>query len=445
MTTLAARSLTLCGRELPALMVGGMGTNISTAAMALAVERTGGIAHLSDAMLMDVCDRVFGTGFTAAKAKACRGWRDAATKLEEEFDLEAVRAATLRYVGDVMSRATGRGLVLINCMEKLTMNAGLESLRTRLNAALDAGVGGITLSAGLHLSSFRLMAENPRFRDAALGVVVSSARALNLFLKKSAPTGRLPDYVVVEGPLAGGHLGFGMDWAKHSLEAIVREVKDFVAHQGAKIPVLAAGGVFTGGDAVRMVEEAGADGIQAATRFAVTEESGLTDAAKQAFFNARPEDIEVNALSPTGYPMRMLKSSPAIGSGIRPNCEAYGYLLNKGECSYLKEWTARQAAIAAGETPPAPVKECLCTHMRNYKVWTTGAMAWRLRETSVQRADGTWILPRAEEVYADYFHSSANEIRLPAAAVEYLRSVGRDRSEAAPRPLEATGGRLAGS
>ena len=445
MTTLAARSLTLCGRELPALMVGGMGTNISTAAMALAVERTGGIAHLSDAMLMDVCDRVFDTRFTAAKAKACRAWRDATTKLEETFDLEAVRAATLRYVGDVMEHTTGRGLVLINCMEKLTMNAGLESLKTRLNAALDAGVGGITLSAGLHLSSFRLMAENPRFRDAALGVVVSSARALNLFLKKSAPTGRLPDYVVVEGPLAGGHLGFGMDWAKHSLEAIVREVKDFVANQGAKIPVLAAGGVFTGGDAVRMVEEAGADGIQAATRFAVTEESGLSDAAKQAFFNARPEDIEVNALSPTGYPMRMLKSSPAIGSGIRPNCEAYGYLLNKGECAYLKEWNARQAAIAAGETPPAPVKECLCTHMRNYKVWTTGALAWRLRETSVQRSDGTWIRPQAEEVYADYLHSEGAEIRLPAAAVEYLRSVGRDRPEATGRAPEASEQRLAGS
>lgn len=445
MTTLAARSLTLCGRELPALMVGGMGTNISTAAMALAVERTGGIAHLSDAMLMDVCDRVFDTRFTAAKAKACRAWRDATTKLEETFDLEAVRAATLRYVGDVMEHTTGRGLVLINCMEKLTMNAGLESLKTRLNAALDAGVGGITLSAGLHLSSFRLMAENPRFRDAALGVVVSSARALNLFLKKSAPTGRLPDYVVVEGPLAGGHLGFGMDWAKHSLEAIVREVKDFVANQGAKIPVLAAGGVFTGGDAVRMVEEAGADGIQAATRFAVTEESGLSDAAKQAFFNARPEDIEVNALSPTGYPMRMLKSSPAIGSGIRPNCEAYGYLLNKGECAYLKEWNARQAAIAAGETPPAPVKECLCTHMRNYKVWTTGALAWRLRETSVQRSDGTWILPKAEEVYVDYLHSEGAEIRLPAAAVEYLRSVGRDRPEATGRAPEASEQRLAGS
>jgi nitronate monooxygenase len=80
------------------------------------------------------------------------------------------------------------------------------------HAALDAGIDGITLAAGLHLGSFGLIEEHPRFRDAKLGIIVSSLRALQLFLRKSARTNRLPDYVVVEGPLAGGHLGFGMDW-----------------------------------------------------------------------------------------------------------------------------------------------------------------------------------------------------------------------------------------
>ena len=267
------------------------------------------------------------------------------------------------------------------------------------------------------------MSENKRFHDALLGIIVSSSRALNLFLRKSAATGRLPDYVVVEGPLAGGHLGFGMeDWKNHSLEAIVREVKAYLAEKSLSIPVIAAGGIFTGGDAARFMGEVGANGIQAATRFAVAEESGLTCAAKQAFFNSKPEDIEVNGLSPTGYPMRMLKSSPAIESDIRPNCEAYGYLLNHGECAYLKEWKLRHEAMSAGEPVPPKEKGCLCTHMRNYKVWTCGAMASRLRETSIQKEDGTWILPTAADVYEDYMESTGDEIRLPKAALEYLKA-----------------------
>ena len=323
-----------------------------------------------------------------------------------------------------MERATGRGLLLINCMEKLTMNAGLDTLKTRLNAALDAGIGGITLAAGLHLSSFRLMEENPRFHDALLGIIVSSSRALNLFLRKSAPTGRLPDYIVVEGPLAGGHLGFGMDWAKHSLPAIVREVKAFLSERGLSIPVIAAGGVFTGGEAVRVIEETGADGIQAATRFAVARESGLPDAAKDAFFNASDRDIVVNGFSPTGYPMRMLRQSPALANAVRPNCEAYGYLLNHGDCPYLKEWREREAAAAGADRAalPAMTHGCLCTHMRNFKVWTCGANASRLRETSVQREDGSWIQPEAREVYEDYLMSEGESIALPRAAIEYLKS-----------------------
>lgn len=422
MTSLSSYALTLRGRDYSPLIVGGMGTNISTAELGLAVEKLGGISHLSDAMLMDVSDRLFGTRFTAAKAKLYAGLRDAADKSAELFDLDAVREATIRYISNVMQRTTGRGLMLINCMEKLTMNSGLDTLKTRLNAALDAGIDGITLSAGLHLSSFRLMSENKRFHDALLGIIVSSSRALNLFLRKSAATGRLPDYVVVEGPLAGGHLGFGMeDWKNHSLEAIVKEVKAFLAEKNLSIPVIAAGGIFTGGDAARFMGEVGANGIQAATRFAVTEESGLTCAAKQAFFNSKPEDIEVNGLSPTGYPMRMLKCSPAIESDIRPNCEAYGYLLNHGECAYLKEWKLRHEVMSAGEPVPPKEKGCLCTHMRNYKVWTCGAMASRLRETSIQKEDGEWILPTAADVYEDYMESTGSEIRLPKAAQDYLR------------------------
>lgn len=75
-----------------------------------------------------------------------------------------------------MAGKTGEGLIHVNVMEKLTMNAGLETLKARLLGALDAGVDGISLSAGLHASSFALMSEHPRFRDACLGIVVSSRR-----------------------------------------------------------------------------------------------------------------------------------------------------------------------------------------------------------------------------------------------------------------------------
>ncbi len=123
-----------------------------------------------------------------------------------------------------MEAKRGDGMIFVNCMEKLTMNAPRETLRVRLCGALDAGIDGITLSAGLHLGSFALIEDHPRFRDAKLGIIVSSLRALQLFLRKNARLNRLPDYIIVEGPLAGGHLGFGMDWAQYDLRTIVTEI-----------------------------------------------------------------------------------------------------------------------------------------------------------------------------------------------------------------------------
>ncbi|WP_247646308.1 nitronate monooxygenase [Deefgea sp. CFH1-16] len=190
------------------------------------------------------------------------------------------------------------------------MNGPKETLRVRMNAALDAGIDGITLAAGLHLGSFALIENHPRFHTAKLGIIVSSVRALQLFIKKSARTGRLPDFVVVEGPLAGGHLGFGMDWADFKLEDIVADVLAWVQKEGYEnMPVIPAGGIFTGSDAVKFLEM-GAGGVQVATRFTVTKECGLPDDVKQEYFKADEDLIEVNQISPTGYPMRMLKNTP---------------------------------------------------------------------------------------------------------------------------------------
>ena len=401
----------LGSHELKPLMLGGMGVNISTKALALEVARLGGVGHLSDAMLPDVDDRELGTHFTAEKAKRFRTMAGLDPKPDMHFRLEDVERAARLYVEDVMKEKRGSGLVFLNCMEKLTMNDARGTLKSRLNAALDAGIDGISLSAGLHTSSFSLMEENPRFRDAYLGIVVSSVRALKIFLRRSSKTNRLPDYVVVEGPLAGGHLGFGDDWSQYNLEDIVRDVKKYLADNGmAQIPVFAAGGIFTGGDAVHMLRDVGADGVQVATRFTIAKECGLPDDVKQRYIDAKPEDVEVNHFSTTGYPMRMLKYSPAKASDIRPNCEAYGYLLSNGQCSYIKEWHARKGAKEEGLQVPEHTKCCLCTHMRNYKVWTCGATVSRLKETTVRLADGSWYLPTARQIYEDYMTSTAQHI-----------------------------------
>lgn len=406
--------LCLRGKSLIPIMQGGMGVNISTAEMAQAVAARGGIGHVSDAMIPDLADRLFGTGFTRMKTMACKALEKTVGEAGFRFPVEKIREAAKLYLGSVMAGKTGEGLIHVNVMEKLTMNAGLETLKARLLGALDAGVDGISLSAGLHASSFALMSEHPRFRDACLGIVVSSRRALNLFMRKAARTERLPDYVVVEGPLAGGHLGFGMDWANFSLADIVRDVKGWMHENGLRIPVLAAGGVFTGTEGVRMMTEAGADGIQAATRFAVTKESGLPEAVKQRYFDAKAEDIEVNGISPTGYPMRMLKSSPAINASLRPQCAAYGYMLDHGECAYLKAWREAQAENRTEEG--IAEKTCLCAQMRNARVWTLGANGARLREAASKDDSGAWVLPTTGEVFDDYRFGVADEVhaRRPA-------------------------------
>jgi nitronate monooxygenase len=246
--------LRLGKQELVPIMVGGMGVDISTAELALEAARLGGIGHISDAMVPTVSDRRFNTKYVKNKLKQYKFNVANTEKAVVQFDLGLLVEATALHVGRTMEAKRGDGLVFINCMEKLTMNAPRETLRARLKAALDGGIDGITLAAGLHLGSFGLIEDHPRFRDAKLGIIVSSLRALQLFLKKSARTNRLPDYVVIEGPLAGGHLGFGMDWAQYDLATIVAEIREWMKAEQLDIPLIPAGGIFTGSDAVAFLE-----------------------------------------------------------------------------------------------------------------------------------------------------------------------------------------------
>ena len=396
------------------IMIGGMGVDISTSELALEAARLGGIGHISDAMVQDVSDRKFDTSFVKEKTKLYKFNINNMDKAVVQFDLARLAEATKLHVGATMAAKKGDGLIFVNCMEKLTMNAPKETLRTRLSSALDAGIDGITMSAGLHLGSFELIKDHPRFRDAHLGIIVSSVRALQLFLRKVSRLDRLPDYIVVEGPLAGGHLGFGLDWAEYDLHTIMDEIHAFLRAEQLNIPLIAAGGVFTGSDAVGFLEK-GAGGVQVATRFTVTHECGLPDSVKQEYFRASEEDIIVNGISPTGYPMRMLKSTPAIGSGIRPGCESYGYLLDAtGNCAYINSYN--REVLANPDTKHVVVmdKTCLCTHMRNFNCWTCGQYTYRLKDTTHKLADGSYQVLSAEHVFNDYLLSTDNQVALPA-------------------------------
>ena len=405
--------LQLGKQELVPIVVGGMGVDISTAELALEAARLGGIGHISDAMVPTVSDRRFNTKYVKNKLRQYKFNVANSEKAVVQFDLGLLVEATAMHVGRTMEAKRGPGLIFINCMEKLTMNLPRETLRARLKAAMDNGIDGITLAAGLHLGSFALIEDHPRFRDVKLGIIVSSLRALQLFLKKSARTGRMPDYVVIEGPLAGGHLGFGLDWAKYDLVSIVTEIREWMKAEKLDIPLIPAGGIFTGSDAVAFME-AGAAAVQVATRFTVASECGLPEKVQQEYFKAGETDIEVNTISPTGYPMRMLKNSPAIGAGIRPNCEAFGYLLDSsGSCQYIEAYNREVALHPDAKKLHVMDKTCLCTHMRNFDCWTCGHYTYRVKDTTVRNEDGSYQLLSAEHIFHDYQFSVDNRIALP--------------------------------
>ena len=400
-------------KELVPIVIGGMGVDISTAELALEAARLGGIGHISDAMVKTVADRRFNTKFVKDKLKLYKFNVANTDKSVVQFDLGLLAEATKMHVGRTMEAKRGDGMILVNCMEKLTMNAPKETLRVRMQAALDAGVDGITLAAGLHLGSFGLIEDHPRFRDAKLGIIVSSLRALQLFLRKSARTNRLPDYVVIEGPLAGGHLGFGLDWAEYDLATIVADIKRFLLEEKLDIPLIPAGGIFTGSDAAAFLEN-GASAVQVATRFTVAKECGLPEDVQQEYFKASESEIELNKVSPTGYPMRMLSKSPAIGDGIRPNCEAYGYLLDaSGNCSYISAYNREVEAHPGVKRVSVKDKTCLCTQMRNFDLWTCGHYTYRLKDTTRKLDDGSYQMLSAEHIFHDYQYSTDNKIALP--------------------------------
>lgn len=412
MQTLGDFQLKLGNNFFQPIFIGGMGVDISSDKLALEGARIGGIGHISDALVHTVCDKYFKTNFSKNKLEKYKDNKNNLNKEKVKFDVQEIKEATMIYVRKVMERKRGVGQIFVNCMEKLAMNNPLETLKARLESAMTAGIDGITLSAGLHLSSFSLIKDHQRFRDCKLGIIVSSLRALRIFLERTKKVNRFPDYIVIEGPLAGGHLGFGMDWFRYKLKDIVREISDFFKKHSLNIPIIAAGGVFTGSEAVDMIKE-GANGVQVATRFTISQECGLPDRVKQEYLKANEEDVYVSQVSPTGYPMRILRQSPALNSGIRPNCEALGYILNgQSKCKYIDAY--REALEVDNKRPSVKDKVCICTHMKNYKLWTCGHNVYRLKDTTNKLENGNYQLPTAEHILNDYLYSKDYEVKKPA-------------------------------
>ena len=385
------------------LMIGAMGVDISTSAMVLEAARLGCIGHLSDAMVPHVCDRRFGTTFTRNKVDRHRRLQKEEFQQNRipQFNSHEYRLAQRQYLSDTVEKKKGTGGIYVNCMEKLNVGTPSEILDIRLNASLDAGVDGITLSAGLHTSSMKMMSNHPRFREAKIGIVVSSWRALRLFLRASNRVNRMPDYIVVEGPLAGGHLGFGDDWRQHSLKEIVADVMNNLKTEGLNIPVIPAGGIFDAEETMLYLAM-GAAAVQVATRFTVSKESGLTDMAKQTFFEAEEEDVIVSPVSPTGYPIRLLRSSPCLNSNITPQCMPLGYAMDgKGNCQYIDAYNATGVS-ETGKKLPVVEKVCLCYHIGHYDTWTCGSTVVRLKETVERDAEGIYTQPTTEQIILEY-------------------------------------------
>ena len=141
--------------------------------------------------------------------------------------------------------------------------------------------------------------------------------------------------MVLEGPLAGGHLGFRIDQVdleSNKLENLLPAVKEMAMKCG-DFPVIVAGGIYTHAD-IRKFMDMGADGVQMGTRFLATEESSATDAYKKAVVRAKEEDIVVahRPGSPCGLPFRVIKQSPMYESSLKrlrqPKCDK-GYVLMK--------------------------------------------------------------------------------------------------------------------
>jgi len=261
------------------IIQGGMGVGVSLSGLAAAVANEGGIGVI-----------------------ACAGIGLVGSGLVEDF-----AAANLRALRKEIRRARtlSTGILGVNIMVALS-NFG-EFVKT----ALDEGIDIIFSGAGLPL-------DLPHYRRGGdhtkLVPIVSSGRAARILAKRWVERYDYPpDAVVVEGPRAGGHLGFKPEQLgepAYALEVLLAEVlsaiKPFEVKAQRSIPVIAGGGIYTGADIYTFLQ-LGAAGVQMATRFVTTHECDASASFKEAYIRATPEDLVI-IKSPVGMPGRAIRN-----------------------------------------------------------------------------------------------------------------------------------------
>jgi len=262
------------------IIQGGMGVGISLSGLASAVANEGGVGVISSAGL-GLLYKEYSADFLEASIHG----------LKEE--IRKAREKTMGVIG-------------VNVMVAMT------NFTDMIKTAIAEKVDIITAGAGLPLDLPSFLKKDSVTK---LIPIVSSARAARIICEKwKANYDYLPDAVIVEGPKAGGHLGFKEEQitdTDYSLEKlvpeIVTELKVFEDLYDTKIPLFAAGGIYTGED-INDILNLGASGVQMGTRFVTTDECDASPEFKQAYINAKRSDIEI-IRSPVGMPGRAILSN----------------------------------------------------------------------------------------------------------------------------------------
>ena len=259
------------------IIQGGMGIGISLSRLASAAANMGGIGIIS----------TVGIGLTGKSNNL--GWK--------KGNIEGLKQEIRK------ARQLTSGVLGVNIMSVLT------DFSDMVKTSIDEGIDIIFSGAGLPLDLPSYLVKG---KQTKLVPIVSSGRAANIITQKWKQNyDYLPDAFVVEGPKAGGHLGFkseALQDVKNSLENLVdevvkvaREIKDKFQKE---VPVIAAGGIFTGKD-IHSIMKHGATGVQLGTRFIATEECDASQEFKQAILDAEDKDIQI-IKSPVGMPGRSI-------------------------------------------------------------------------------------------------------------------------------------------
>jgi len=265
------------------IIQGGMGVGVSLSGLASAVASEGGIGVIATAGI-GMLEPDFNRHFREANARA----------LKREIQ---------------QAKAGSAGIIGVNIMIALSDH---ESL---LLAALDAEADIVFMGAGLPLKIPQIVTPE-RLREGPTRIVpiVSSGRAADLICKSWLKHDCIPDAFVVEGPMAGGHLGFKkiqINDPAYALEHLVTDtiaaVEPFEQQAGRTIPVIAAGGIYTGADIHKFLQ-LGASGVQMATRFVGTHECDADIRFKQAYLRAKEKDLMIID-SPVGLPGRAIRNA----------------------------------------------------------------------------------------------------------------------------------------